>query len=512
MKRKQKHDNRNKILILLIMLLATFFMGIGYATVNMLMEVDGSALAIVTHTMEITSVTMSNSNNAVTSNCVINSYFNTNLNTTIELGNNSAASVTYTITVFNNTGSTKAFKGPVPSYETQSNFYSNSGIKYEVSGITVGETIANQASKTFSVTFSYANGISQNKVLNSILGFNFDDYYTVTYVDFNGNNLPSIVFVSSNSIVITTTDTLTDVTVTGTVGSSSFNPTTGQLTINNITSNITITGISSGGGNGGTWSEPVEDDTTSSYDPSNVTAGTTQYNNVEGKPKVTADSNGNITHFAFTDTGSNGVTINSNYNTGVIAFDGNGFEVTLKGKFTFANCTKTICPIINASQKVNNKVNGVLIYEARSTGNAYNKSGTKVGTPYNKFRFNKYLDSSATGSDDFNVLSLVNKSVGSGRFGYNATTNSVNPYTLVFHLICTRSGTSTTCDSTIYDSDGTTIIAVPHAYMKITFSDSELGSGFNGLSVKLGYFEASTSGVSYTHNFQVLEFDVHKLT
>lgn len=491
---------------------ATITMGVGYSALHgVLFEINGNAIAMVTNTLEITSVSVSSSNNVTLTNCSVNGFYHTILNTTVELGNNSDASITYAVTIYNNTGAAIAYKDATPPYTDQSAFYDNTGIKYEVTGISVGEYIQNHASKTFYVTFSYANGVSQNKVLNSIISFNFDLYYTVSYTNFNGTNLPTMVFTTDNNLNVTSTDSPlpSSVNVTGSYTSANYNNTTGVLLVSNITSNITVTGTTSGSGNGGTWDTPVEDNTTSSYNPANVEEGTTQYNNVTGKPRVTADANGNIIQFAFTDPGTNGVAIDGNYNTGVLAFDGVGFEVTLKATFTFANCTKTICPIINISQKKNNKVNGVLVYESRGTsGYAHNDSGSNVSQPYNKSRFGKYLNSSATGSDDYNVKSKVNATVGNGRYGYNS---SSSPITLTYKVTCARNGTDTIFTSKILNSSGTEV-ALPHANMSITFSESDVGANFDGITVQLGHFDASTSGVSYAHKFSVLEFEVKKTT
>ena len=189
-------------LLLGLMIVATLFMGIGYAAVNQVLEVDGSAVALVSNTIEITNVTLYSSNNANTTNSSINSYFNTNLNSTIELNNASASSITYEVTVYNNLGTNQAFKNTTPPYTTQTIFYDNAGIKYEVTGITNGEVIQNHSSKTFYVTFSYANGVSANKVLNSVLAFNFDDYYTVMYSNITGFTTGTVGAVTAISFVM----------------------------------------------------------------------------------------------------------------------------------------------------------------------------------------------------------------------------------------------------------------------------------------------------------------------
>ena len=366
--------------------------------------------------------------------------------------------------------------------------------------------IVTGASGSYSSPTLTLTNITIQNIVDSIV---ITKTYSISYTGFTGNTngLLSSVTASGGTITFDNTSGIpSSVTVTGATGNYS-SPT---LSLSNVTANVIVAAsYDSGGGNGGTWDNPVEDRTTSVYNPNNVEEGTTIYINVTGAPKVTADANGNITAFEYTNTGS-GITINSEMNTGVLAFDGSGFTARLKATFAFGNCTKTICPIISASKKVSSSVNGVLIYEARSTGNGYNQSGTKISSPYNKFRFNRYLNSNATGSDDFNVLSLVNQTTGKGRFAYNAGSGSSSPVTLVIELDCTKSGTNTVFTSKIYDSNGTNVIAVPHANTTITFADSDINSSFDNITVSLGYFEASTSGVSYTHTYTVSEFSIKK--
>ncbi len=81
-------------------------------------------------------------------------------------------------------------------------------------------------------------------------------------------------------------------------------------------------------------SREIHDTTTTVYSPSAVPAGYTVYfdnPSVEGNPVVTADEDGNIISFAYTDTGTNGISFTTGHslNTGVLAFDGLGFTIHL---------------------------------------------------------------------------------------------------------------------------------------------------------------------------------------
>ena len=84
----------------------------------------------------------------------------------------------------------------------------------------------------------------------------------------------------------------------------------------------------------GTTTRVIHDTTTTVYTPSAVPAGYTVYfdnPNIEGNPVVTADDDGNIVSFAYTDTGTNGISFTTGHslNTGILAFDGKGFTIHL---------------------------------------------------------------------------------------------------------------------------------------------------------------------------------------
>ena len=78
----------------------------------------------------------------------------------------------------------------------------------------------------------------------------------------------------------------------------------------------------------------IHDTTTTVYSPSAVPAGYTVYfdnPNIEGNPVVTADNNGKIVSFEYTNISTNGITFNTGHslNTGIIAFDDTGFTIHL---------------------------------------------------------------------------------------------------------------------------------------------------------------------------------------
>ena len=79
----------------------------------------------------------------------------------------------------------------------------------------------------------------------------------------------------------------------------------------------------------------IHDTTTTVYSPSAVPAGYTVYfdnPNIEGNPVVTADDNGDIISFEYTNLGTTGISFTTGHtlDTGIEAFDGQGFTIHLK--------------------------------------------------------------------------------------------------------------------------------------------------------------------------------------
>ncbi len=86
----------------------------------------------------------------------------------------------------------------------------------------------------------------------------------------------------------------------------------------------------------------IHDTTTTVYSPSAVPAGYTVYfdnPNIEGNPIVTADDDGNIVSFEYSNTGTNGISFATGHslNTGIIAFNDTGFTIHLKVKMSPKN-------------------------------------------------------------------------------------------------------------------------------------------------------------------------------
>ena len=416
-------------LLIALLCVSTILMGIGYAASTMLLEVDGNAVAVVSNTIEITNVVLSSSNNANTANSSINSYFNTNLNSTVELNNDSASSITYAVTVYNNLGTAKAYKDTTPPYTNQTNFYDNTGIKYEVTGITKGEVLQNHASKTFYVTFSYANGVSSNKVLNSVLAFNFDDYYTITYSNITGFTSETII-AGDNLVVNFGNNAPNNVTVVGAatyVAGTDYTYSNGTLTINGVSENITVTGVNQGPT--GTWNDPYIDTTTNTYnpDPTNATVGTTRYDGITGKPKVTVETINNqkyVTAFEYTDLG-NGLTLTSSVDTGIMLFKGRGFRIEAEFDYnTTGNGGKyLLAALVQTGTQGNNKLySGFALYEYK-TSQIY-LSATETGAKFgNTWGSQLKTTTVSTGNKHYIIDFYYDNQLLTGTFEPNSSNN-----------------------------------------------------------------------------------------
>lgn len=239
-KRVKKITNKNYLLLLLLFF-ATISMGIGYASIfGVLSSIDGSAMAITQDVIHISNTSYSSDNGADVSNSLINDYFATTMNSTITLGNNASSTITYTITITNDTNDNYMFTGT--SYDAP-DFYDNTNITYDLNGINIGDTINGKQSKTFTITFKYASQNITNTRLNSYISFDFEKYYTITYQNINNSsNYASYIKESETTKTITFTgDVPFDVVISPQVNYAyTYNTTSGVLVLNNIEEDITI--------------------------------------------------------------------------------------------------------------------------------------------------------------------------------------------------------------------------------------------------------------------------------
>ena len=177
---QKKYKTRNEKLILnyiltICIIISTCFLGIGYADIIATeIGINLNVFAKAFQGMFISNVEYLSNNGADLPNSQIINYTETMLHSNIYLSaTDTSSTITYAITIINNSDAIKKFTG-VTYLDTA---YSNKDITYSIDGLNIDENIAKGESKTFNITFSY-NNISNitNNQLDSYLTFKFDYY------------------------------------------------------------------------------------------------------------------------------------------------------------------------------------------------------------------------------------------------------------------------------------------------------------------------------------------------
>ena len=227
----------NFILIICI-ITSTCFLAIGYADIiSTEIGINLNVSTTAFQGMFISNVEYSSNNGADLTNSQIINYTETMLHSNIYLSEtDSNSTLTYSVTIFNNSDAIKKFTGV--TYLDSA--YSNKDISYRIDGINVNDTIAKGDSKTFNITFYYNVSTISSNQLDSYLSFNFDYYLEganevdiviesgESYV-FGGvsaespvdlNNIANISFVVMNGNSATITGVDVSLTYTTTTGNS----------------------------------------------------------------------------------------------------------------------------------------------------------------------------------------------------------------------------------------------------------------------------------------------------
>ena len=526
--KKIKESKNPVIIIAILILIVVVFITMGFSAFNSTFDISNIGAVIrIQSDIRITSITTDSTENGGTTNT--RDYNVNKIYANIDLPN-SSSTVTFNV-VIRNLGSTEMGILDITEIFKLNGSNTNNIKITNISGYDLNNpsmlcddgdsTICTLISATtLQITIGYAtNGYnSGNDTEYDVeLDFDFEQAYTISYSGFTSTSgLPTVILNGETKVIefLSTNGIPSSVSVSGATNDGYASP---YLTLSNPTGNVTVTAISSGGGSGPPGGTVVVENqdgstTTTTYDSNGypaeaVTESTDSSGNTTTQEITYVNGTAVVTGYSIdtsnnTSSGSTGVEVPSDgIDTGVLAFDGNDFTVTLKAKFTFANCTAAICPIINVTKK-DPTVNGVLIYEVRvaTSGYGHDASGTNVSPPYNKYRFGKYANDSPQNSVDYNIISKVTSQSQYGRYGYNSSTNSV---TLTIKLYYT-SGVFTT---EFYDSTDT-LLAKPYNNATQTFSDTT-GSEFNNITVTLGTFTSGTTTYP-THIFEILDFNVAK--
>lgn len=174
-KNKTIHSiTKNKAIFLIMIALSTMFLGVGYAQISDIqLNVYGSASAEASENVVITRVAYDSDNNADSSNSTINYTNLTLMNSKIVLGNDLLSTITYKVTIKNNTDIDAIFNDAIFIQPTG---YDNTDIEFVLSGINNGDIISPGQRKEFNITFKYKDSISRitNNTLNSQINFRFN--------------------------------------------------------------------------------------------------------------------------------------------------------------------------------------------------------------------------------------------------------------------------------------------------------------------------------------------------
>jgi len=161
-----KKTNKKLIGIILII---SLFMCIGYAEVSdTILNITGQIEATTQEGVFISNVETTDTLS------VVNYYVGTMLDSKTVLGTTSGLTVSYNITLYNNSDKEEVFIG-VLTDGSDEYLYSNENIEYTLTGLTEYETvISKNSSLKFTITFKYKEGVStSNNILESKLNFRF---------------------------------------------------------------------------------------------------------------------------------------------------------------------------------------------------------------------------------------------------------------------------------------------------------------------------------------------------
>jgi len=178
---KQKYQVVEIYTVLLF--IAFIFMSIGYAQISDIdMIISGQAEATAQNGVFIYEVGDAvGTNGADAANSPVETYFGSNLGTKVVLGDSTESTISYTVSLYNNSSDRYVFVGV-----SDPAVYDNEDIVYTLSdnmivGSTILEPSGDGKSLDFTLTFKYKdNNVAAKKELNSILNFRFKELPSVT--------------------------------------------------------------------------------------------------------------------------------------------------------------------------------------------------------------------------------------------------------------------------------------------------------------------------------------------
>ena len=198
---KKNSFYKNSKVFLLLIVISTFFLGIGYAQISSIeLSVSGTATAKAQTGIVITDVTYSSNNNANTTNSKINTYYQSMLDSTIVLGNTLDSNITYNVSIINMSSDNVLFDKVVYG----ESFYDNNDIVFELTNLNPNDPLNAGQTINFQITFKYKTDLTEvtNNVLNSYLNFKFkmENGVIITFDSNGGTSVNSMELISGNPI------------------------------------------------------------------------------------------------------------------------------------------------------------------------------------------------------------------------------------------------------------------------------------------------------------------------
>ncbi len=170
---KEYEDKKFKLqfIILGFIIISAFCLSIGYASLESItLDIKGEITALPQTEIFITDVQYNTNVGANVANSNIEQFYQTLMQSTVNLGKDENSSITYNITMYNSGNQPYTFK----EVEYTDEFYDNPNITFDLDGLKRWDVVQPKQYITFSITFHYLNNsVADNNILNSYLNFRF---------------------------------------------------------------------------------------------------------------------------------------------------------------------------------------------------------------------------------------------------------------------------------------------------------------------------------------------------
>ena len=389
-------------------------------------------------------------------------------------------------------------------------FLSTSGLP---SGMLVGDSKDLPFSSTngipYSISVSGATASYNNSIwtLSNATGdITVTRLYSVTYIDFTGDTtgLTSTIPSTGGSITFDNTSGIpSSVTVTGATSDYSSKP---ILSLSSITDNVTITGLFSNSsvvvvdnGDGSVTTTTINKD--NNGNPTDKTVETVDASgNVSTQEIIYVNGEEVVTGYTIdTSDNPNGtfeLDGTNSVDTGVIAFDGNDFTITLVAKFNINDISGTANPVVAFRDYSDG---GCMVNIHNSSVRWMNENNTSSVTTGKtlSFGFTKYTGGSSTsGSYYFRWISKYNNYYWT--YGTGETEKQLK--------IVIRNQSNVISAYIYNDSD--TLVAHPASTSTMPLTTDFSSMSLDDITVVLGYF--NNNGTNRYTKFDVISFSVEK--